>query len=130
MAVGVPNVEHELFAPVEWLGSELTTGEGDAAGPIGMPVPVAGVPGSLPSGDVALSGGMAAPMPTWANAGLPQKEVVTTAITSNGLMRFPQIRKDDRSLMTTFLVADRACHVSNAPLHPFCSNGASCSFFD
>lgn len=54
-----------------------------------MPVPPAGVPGSLPSGDVALSGDTVVPMPTWANAGLQQMEVAT-AITSNGLMRTPQ----------------------------------------
>jgi hypothetical protein len=39
-------------------------------GPIGIPVPATGVPGSLPSGEVAPSGGMVAPMPTWANTGL------------------------------------------------------------
>jgi len=54
------------------LGSELTTGAEGSEAPIGIPVPAIGVPGLVPSGEVALSGGIVVPMPTWANAGLQQ----------------------------------------------------------
>jgi hypothetical protein len=57
-------------APVGELGSEPTTGAEGSEDPIGIPVPAIGVPGSLPSGEVVLSGGMVVPMPAWAKAGL------------------------------------------------------------
>jgi hypothetical protein len=50
-------------------------------------VPATGVPGSLPSGEVMLSGGVDVPMPSWANTGVQQVEAETTATINNGLMR-------------------------------------------
>jgi hypothetical protein len=86
-ADGVPKVEHVvLLAPVGYVGSGLTTGDGDTAAPIGSPVPAIGVPGSVPSGEVALSAGVELPSPIWANTGLQQHEAETAATTSNDLM--------------------------------------------
>jgi hypothetical protein len=62
--------------------------EGTAA-PIEIPVPATGVPGSVPSGVVALRGGIVVPIPPCANTGLLQNEAETTAIINNGLIRIP-----------------------------------------
>jgi hypothetical protein len=64
-------------------------GDEGTRAPIGIPVPATGAPGSLPSGEVALIGGVVVPMPTWADTGLQQYEAEITAMTNNGLMRTP-----------------------------------------
>ena len=45
----------------------LTPGEESSKAPSGIPVGATGAPGPIPSGEVMPSGGIAAPMPTWAN---------------------------------------------------------------
>jgi hypothetical protein len=51
------------------------------------------VPGLLPSGEVALSGGMVVPMPIWAKAGPQQQATETIAMINNGLMRTPRMSR-------------------------------------
>jgi len=78
------------------VGNELTIGADWSVGPIGIPVPATGVPGLVPSGEVAPSGGMIVPMPVWAKTGPLQQEAETIAMMNNGLMRAPQIKRSAR----------------------------------
>jgi hypothetical protein len=102
-------------------------GDEGTAAPIGIPVPAIGVPGSLPSGEVALIGGVVAPMPSWADTGLQQYEAQTTAIINNGLMRGPQIklvkRRERQVIKANYCFDSRAR--SYAGLRPRQSRGSS-----
>lgn len=69
-----------VIVPVVPSGTGVTVGDTPSWRPFG---PTA-APGTIPSEEVALSGGVT--VPTWANAGLPQnKDQAVTAI-KNGLM--------------------------------------------
>jgi hypothetical protein len=54
----VPMVEHEVLPMVGEIGAGLTPGEAISVAPNGMPVPVTGALGTMPSGDVAESEGV------------------------------------------------------------------------
>jgi hypothetical protein len=68
------------IVPVTPLGTGLTADEAPTCKPFGP----TGVPGSVPSEEVAPSGGVT--VPTWANAGLPHKKGNAIATINNARM--------------------------------------------
>jgi hypothetical protein len=72
------------IVPVTPLGTGLTVGDAPSCKPFGP----TGAPGTIPSEEVAPSGGVT--VPTWANAGL-QHDSQAVANINNGLMEdFPE----------------------------------------
>jgi hypothetical protein len=95
----VPTVEHALpldvlgiaIVPVTPVGAGLSPGEVISVAPSGMPVGPTEAPGAAPSGDVALSVGVVAIVPTCAMAPLQANSAGITAVSNENPVDIPRL---------------------------------------